>query len=104
MPQSNQDVTGAELAVLQVLWTQGPATVRQIMDVLYPEGGPSQFATVQKLLERLSVKDCVDRQRASGVHIYRALVSREEMAGRWLEAMAEKLGEESLTPVLTHLV
>src|SRR5262249_43276503 len=72
--------------------------------VLYPEGGPSSFATVQKLLERLSAKGFVARERASGVHIYRALVGREELAGRWLEAMADKLGEESLTPLLTHLV
>jgi predicted transcriptional regulator len=104
MTRVPQEVTDAELAVLQVIWNQGPATVRQLMDVLYPEGGPSFFATVQKLLERLSAKGFVARERASGVHIYRALVGREELAGRWLEAMAEKLGEESLTPLLTHLV
>ena len=104
MARAPQDVTDAELAVLQVLWNQGPATVRQLMDVLYPEGGPSPFATVQKLLERLASKGYVSRERASGVHVYRALLGREELAGRWLEAMAEKLGEESLTPLLTHLV
>ena len=104
MTRVPQEVTDAELAVLQVIWNQGPASVRQLMDVLYPEGGPSSFATVQKLLERLSAKGFVARERARGVHIYRALVGRDELAGRWLEAMAEKLGEESLTPLLTHLV
>jgi predicted transcriptional regulator len=104
MARASQDVTEAELAVLQVLWNQGPATVRQLMEVLYPEGGPSPFATVQKLLERLASKGYVARERSSGVHVYRALLGREELAGRWLEAMVEKLGEESLTPLLTHLV
>jgi predicted transcriptional regulator len=104
MGRVHQDVTEAELAVLQVLWAQGPATVRQLMDVLYPEGGPSPFATVQKLLERLAAKGYVTRERTSGVNLYRALLGREELAGRWLEAMAERLGEESLTPLLTHLV
>ena len=104
MTRVPQEVTDAELAILQVIWNQGPASVRQLMDVLYPEGGPSSFATVQKLLERLSAKGFVARERARGVHIYRALVGRDELAGRWLEAMAEKLGEESLTPLLTHLV
>jgi predicted transcriptional regulator len=104
MARAPQDVTEAELAVLQVLWSQGPATVRQLMGVLYPEGGPSPFATVQKLLERLASKGYVARERSSGVHVYRALLGREELAGRWLEAMAERLGEESLTPLLTHLV
>jgi predicted transcriptional regulator len=104
MARSPQDVTDAELAVLQVLWTQGPSTIRQLMDVLYPQGGPSQFATVQKLLERLSAKECVRRDRFGGVNVYRARINREELAGRWLESMAEKLGEDSLTPLLTHLV
>src|SRR5262245_34038324 len=116
MARASQDVTDAELAVLQVLWTQGPASVRQLMEVLYPEGGPSPFATVQKLLERLMAKGCVARERGpapasegkgakgSGVHIYRPLVGREELAGRWLEAMADKLGGDSLTPLLTHLI
>src|SRR5262245_51653869 len=48
MTRVPQEVTDAELAVLQVLWNQGQASVRQLMDVLYPEGGASAFATVQK--------------------------------------------------------
>jgi predicted transcriptional regulator len=104
MTRVPQEVTDAELAVLQVIWNQGRATVRQLMDVLYPEGGPSSFATVQKLLERLSAKGFAARERSGGVHVYRALVGRDELAGRWLETMAEKLGEDSLTPLLTHLV
>lgn len=74
-----------------------------LLDII-DEGGPSSFATVQKLLERLSAKGFVARERSGGVHVYRALVGRDELAGRWLEAMAQKLGEESLTPLLTHLV
>src|SRR5262249_23215402 len=101
MADAPQDVTGAELAVLQVLWNRGPATVRQLMDVLYPGGGPSPFATVQKLLARLASKGCVAREHTSGVHVYRALLGREELAGRWLQSMAEQLGEESLTPLLS---
>lgn len=104
MTRVPQEVTDAELAVLQVLWNQGPATVRQLMEVLYPEGGPSPFATVQKLLERLMAKEYVNRERTEGVHVYRAVRGRDELAGRWLEAMAEKLGEDSLTALLTQLI
>jgi BlaI family transcriptional regulator, penicillinase repressor len=104
MMRGVQDVTDAELAVLQELWNQGTATVRRLMDVLYPEGGPSPFATVQKLLERLALKGYVTRERTEGVHVYRALLGRDQLAGQWLETMAKKLGEESLTPLLTHLV
>jgi predicted transcriptional regulator len=51
-----QDVTDAELAILQLLWERGPLTRRQISDVLYPESGAAAYTTVQKLLERLASK------------------------------------------------
>ena len=38
MARTPQDVTDAELAVLQVLWEEGPCTIRRIADRLYPDG------------------------------------------------------------------
>jgi predicted transcriptional regulator len=93
-----------ELAVLQVLWEQGPATIRQITDVLYPTGNAASYATVQKLLERLESKSCVRRDRRPAAHTFRAAIDREELIGRRLQAVAEQLCGGSLTPLLTHLV
>ena len=59
-----KDVSDAELSVLQVLWDRGPATIRQITDVLYPGGGDAGYATVQVLLNRLENKRHVRRDRA----------------------------------------
>jgi predicted transcriptional regulator len=104
MPRTPQDITDAELAVLEVLWDRRQATIRQITDTLYPEGGVAHYATVQKLLERLEAKGCVARERRSPVHYFAAAVGREDLIGRRLRAMAEKLCGGSLTPLLTHLV
>jgi BlaI family transcriptional regulator, penicillinase repressor len=104
MARTPQDVTDAELAVLQVLWDQGPMTVRQLADVLYTGNRPSQVATVQKLLERLESKGCVSRDREGGVYLFRAAVDRDELIGRRLQDLAEKLCGGSLTPLLTNLV
>jgi len=104
MARTPQDVTDAELAVLQVLWEQGPATVRQLSDVLYPGSRPSQVATVQKLLERLEAKACVVRDRRAAVHVFRAALDRDALIGRRLQELAEKLCGGSLTPILTNLV
>ncbi len=104
MAKPPQDVTDAELAVLQVLWSQGPATIRQLTAAIYPEAGPAYYATVQKLLERLEGKDSIRRQRAAGAHVFFAVLEPEELIGRRLRAMAEKLCGGSLTPLLTHLV
>jgi predicted transcriptional regulator len=104
MARSPQDITETELAVLQVLWDQGPATIRQITDVLYPGGGTAHYATVQKLLERLEGKGCVGRDRRPAAHAFTARVGREDIIGRRLQAVAEQLCGGSLTPLLTHLV
>ena len=104
MAKPAQDVTDAELAVLQALWGQGPATIRQLTETIYPDGGPAYYATVQKLLERLETKGCIRRERASGAHVFSAAMKPGDLIGRRLQALAEKLCGGSLTPLLTHLV
>jgi predicted transcriptional regulator len=104
MDQSVHDVTDAELAVLQGLWERGSATIRQLTDALYPGGSTAQYATVQKLLERLEGKGCARRDRRPWPHVFTATVDRDDLIGRRLRAVAEKLCGGSLTPLLTHLM
>ena len=104
MDQSVHDVTDAELAVLQGLWERGSATIRQLTDALYPGGSTAQYATVQKLLERLEGKGCARRDRRPWPHVFAATVDRDELIGRRLRAVAGKLCGGSLTPLLTHLL
>ena len=104
MDHSVHDVTDAELAVLQVLWERGSATIRQLTDALYPGGSAAQYATVQKLLERLEAKGCAGRDRQPWPHVFVATVGRDDLIGRRLRAVAEKLCGGSLTPLLTHLI
>jgi predicted transcriptional regulator len=104
MGRTPQDITDAELAVLQVLWDEGPCNIRRITGVLYPNGRAAQYATVQKLLERLEAKECVRRDRSTAVHRFAATLDRDELIGRRLRSVAEKLCGGSWTPLLTHLV
>ena len=104
MARTPQDITDAELAVLQVLWEEGPQPIRRITEMLYPAGKAAQYATVQKLLERLESKECVTRDRTAAVHVFAASLGRDELVGRRLQAVAEKLCGGSWTPLLTHLV
>src|SRR5947209_1218262 len=104
MARTPRDVTERELAVLQALWDDGPATIRRLTDLLYPGGGAAHYATVQKLLDRLEAKRCVVRNRAAPAHTFKAVVGRDELIGRRLRDMAEKLCGGSLTPLLTHLM
>ena len=103
MMDKPRDVTDSELAVLDVLWNQPQATIREITEAIYEDYSPSSHATVQKLLERLEAKDCVVRDRSGFAHRFRATIERSDLLDRQLEAVADKLCEGSLTPLLLHL-
>jgi len=104
MARTPQDITDAELAVLEVLWERGPSTIRLLTDTLYPQGGSAHYATVQKLLERLEAKGFVSKERGQVSHTFSAAIGREDLIGRRLQATAEKLCGGSFTPLLMHLV
>ncbi len=89
MKRGQADVTDAELALLQSLWDQGPATIRQLVERVYGQDGTSVYATVQKLLDRLQTKGCVLRDRSQPVHVFRAAIGRDELIGRRLRAVAD---------------
>ena len=104
MARRPQDVTDAELDVLRGLWDDGPATIRTLADRLYPGGGTSEYATVQKLLERLEDKGHVKHRPEGRQNVFSARVQREDLVARRLRDTAEQLCDGSLTPLLTHLV
>ena len=102
--REGRHVTDAELAVLRLLWRQGPSTIRQLTAELYPDGGTSAYATVQKLLDRLSAKGCVSRKAAGRANVFTAEVGRTELIGRRLQDIADTFCDGALSPLLTHLV
>jgi len=104
MKRSRRSVTGAELEVLKLLWELGSGTIRELTDRLCPDGGPSHYATVQKLLERLESKACVAHRQRGRVNVFRARVDRGRLIVNRLRETADRLCDGSLTPVLTQLV
>ncbi len=97
-------LTDAEFAVLEPLWHDGPRTIRQLTARLYPGQSTSDYATVQKLLERLEAKGCVRRDRSALAHVFRATIAREQLIDEQLRQIADRLCDGSLVPVLNQLV
>src|SRR5437660_12634174 len=99
MPMKNRplpSITGAELRVLEELWQRGEATIRDLRDALYPQGGNSKFATVQKLLARLVAKDLVRRRKVEANWLFQARVARDDLIGGELRRVADRLGGNSM--------
>jgi len=104
MIKKPQAVTDAELAVLRVLWERGPLTAKAITEAVYPDGAESEFASVHSFLQRLERKGLVTRDRSAFVHVFSATASRADVMGQELETLVERLGTDSIAPLIMSLV
>jgi len=76
MSQIRVRPTDAELAILQVLWEQGPATVRQVHEAL--EARETGYTTTLKLMQIMAEKGLVTRDESARTHVYTAVANRDE--------------------------
>lgn len=81
--------TDAELEVLQVLWQDGPATVRQVNEKLAATRDVG-YTTTLKIMQIMAEKGLVERDTAQRIHIYKAATAEEEtqrrLLGRFVDA------------------
>jgi len=68
--------TDAELEILNVLWSRGPSTVRDVHDEINRTRS-AQYTTVLKLMQIMAAKGLVDRDEQARAHIYRATRPQE---------------------------
>lgn len=68
--------TGAELAILRVLWNRGPSSVRQVHEELSKEH-PTGYTTVLKLMQIMTEKGLVVRDETQRAHIYHPKVNEQ---------------------------
>jgi predicted transcriptional regulator len=66
--------TDAELAILRVLWSRGPSTVREVAEAMRHQGA---YTTVLKTLQIMTEKDLVRRNESERTHIYEAAASEQ---------------------------
>jgi BlaI family penicillinase repressor len=80
--------TNAELEILTVLWSIGPATVRDVYGVISRRRS-AQYSTILKFMQIMAEKGLVQRDETQRAHVYFARKSREwtqkQLAGDLLE-------------------
>jgi predicted transcriptional regulator len=101
---SQPDLSEAEREVLRVLWDHGPGTVRETNEVLGSRGRRWAYTTVATLLQRLQTKQYVIADSSVIPHVYRAVVSREDLLERRLKDAAEELCDGRAVPLILALV
>jgi BlaI family transcriptional regulator, penicillinase repressor len=101
---SQPGLSEAEIEVLKVLWDLGPSVVRAVNRELAARGRRWAYTTVSTLLLRLATKGCVASDASAVPHVYRAIVSREELVGRRLREAADELCDGDAVPLVMALV
>src|SRR5579872_2774080 len=79
--------TDGELAILRVLWTRGPSTVRQIGETLGREVG---YTTVLKLLQIMTEKHLVVRDESARTHIYAPAYTEDQTQRQLVTDLADR--------------
>jgi BlaI family transcriptional regulator, penicillinase repressor len=91
-----------ELQILEILWTQGNASIREIQEA-FPPPRPA-YTTVQTTVYRLETKKAVRRVRKiSNAHIFEPLIEREDARSRLLDEVLSFFGGRAL-PMMAQLV
>jgi predicted transcriptional regulator len=81
--------TARELAILGVLWSRGPSTVREVLHALGRRRSAG-YTTVLKLLQIMHGKGLVSREKSSRTHVYAAAEPSERTQRRLVDDLAER--------------
>lgn len=93
--------TDAELEILNVLWDQGPSTVKSIQEALDHEETPG-YTTVLKFLQIMLEKGLVTRVETERAHVYSAVRSRAESQSCVLADMIDRVFGGSAKALMVH--
>jgi len=92
-----------ELRMMDVIWTQGPCSVREIHES-FPEANRPAYTTVHTVITRLEAKMAVRRVGKIGnAHLYEAQISREPAQTHMLDDFVRLFGGR-MQPLMTHLI
>ena len=92
-----------ELQILEALWGQGKASIREIQEA-FPEPGRPAYSTVQTTVYRMEGKKALRRVRKiSNAHIFEAAVSREAAQNRLIDDLLGLFGGRT-QPVMAHFI
>lgn len=94
-----------ELQVLGTLWEHGPGTVRQVMDRL-SDGKERAYTSVLSVMQVMQKKGLLEvaDERDGLAHIFRPLVSREQIAVPLLQGLVRKIFGGRTQTALSHLL
>ena len=92
-----------ELQIMEVLWTQGEVSIREIQEA-FPEKNRPAYTTIQTTVYRLEAKKAVRRiKKVGNFHIFEAGISRAAAQRKLIDDLLALFGD-STQPIMAHLI
>ena len=95
--------TKAELAILRVLWTEGPLSVRDVQAIL-DRSKATGYTTVLKIMQIMAYKGLVDRDDTVRPQIYRPRYSEDRTQKQLLTDLIQRVYGGSVKALVLHAV
>jgi len=96
-------LTKLELQIMEALWTQGQASIRDIQET-FPEKHRPAYTTIQTTVYRLEAKKAVRRVKKVGnFHIFEAAISRTAAQRKLVDDLLALFGGRT-QPVMSQLI
>jgi BlaI family penicillinase repressor len=96
-------LTKLELQIMDALWSQGKASIREIQETFAEKGRPA-YTTIQTTVYRLEVKKAVRRiKKVGNFHIFEAAISRDTAHSKLVDDLLALFGGSS-QPVMARLI
>jgi BlaI family transcriptional regulator, penicillinase repressor len=93
--------TPSELAILQILWSRGPSTVREIHAVMAQEKDVG-YTSALKFLQIMTAKGLVTRTEDQRAHVYSANQPAEKTKQQFAADMLKRVFHGSASQLMQH--
>ncbi|MHC5110730.1 MAG: BlaI/MecI/CopY family transcriptional regulator [Planctomycetota bacterium] len=104
MAQKQYELGDAELEVLNTLWSEGPSTVRAVLQSLKDRGRALAYTTVLTFLTRLEQKGFVKSDKSGVAYVYKPLVTRDRIRRSRISELVSQLYDGAAGPLVLQLV
>jgi BlaI family transcriptional regulator, penicillinase repressor len=101
--ESRTQPTPSELEILQILWTRGPSTVREIHEVLGKEKDVG-YTSVLKFLQIMTTKGLVTRVEDQRAHVYTATLPAEKTKQQFAADVLHRVFRGSASQLMQHVL
>ena len=96
-------LTKAEWQIMNALWSQHPATAREVMERL-PAGIHWAYTTIKTMLTRLVEKQAVSESKQGNASVYDPLISQRKAQLSAFRSLVDQAFDGAMGPLVHFLV